>query len=80
MLRNYKMNKYTISQHILVHNRVDYVILLRFYEGSHLYNIFTGLGRLHIKKNVTYHKKNSRYNFIRQGPMLPYKNLLYLII
>lgn len=73
------MNKYTISQHILVHNRVDYVILLRFYEGSHSYNIFTGLGRLHIK-NVTYHKKNSRYNFIRQGPMLPFKNLLYLII
>lgn len=51
------MNKYTISQHILVHNRVDYVILLRFYEGSHSYNIFTGLGRLHIKKNVTYQKK-----------------------
>lgn len=40
MLRNYKMNKYTISQHILVHNRVDYVILLRFYEGSHSYNIY----------------------------------------
>lgn len=33
----------------------DLVTILRT-QGSHSYNVFTGLGRLHIK-NVTYHKK-----------------------